>query len=126
MLVLKERTSVVLDFKLEDNMKTLPGCKPVCKQNMLSHPQCKQICELLYYVQIWITLYVYSRIIPEVLTLLNKKLFKRCCQYRGIAYLLFVTKKNLQLEAHEYKIRQCLPDHHILLKPAIKEGPNSR
>ena len=30
------------------------------------------------------------------------------------------------MEANEYKIRQCLPDHHILFKPAIKEGLNGR
>ena len=44
----------------------------------------------------------------------------------GNSLPIICNQENFLLEANEYKIRQCLPDHHILFKPAIKEGLNGR
>ena len=43
----------------------------------------------------------------------------------GNSLPIICNQENFLLEANEYKIRQCLPDH-ILFKPAIKEGLNGR
>ena len=44
----------------------------------------------------------------------------------GNSLPIICNQENFLLEANEYKIRQCLLDHHILFKPAIKEGLNGR
>ena len=44
----------------------------------------------------------------------------------GNSLPIICNQENFLLEANEYKIRQCLPDLHILFKSAIKEGHNGR
>ena len=39
---------------------------------------------------------------------------------------IICNQESFLLKANEYMIRQCLPDHQILFKPATKEGLHGR